>query len=63
MTVDFANPLAVATGFVGQDTDFAYLHVDRPRRLGRQIRRDIENGTIQNLFLVLQLPTTARSPA
>jgi hypothetical protein len=62
VTVDFANPLAVANGFVGQDDDFAYLHVDNPRRLGRMIRREIERGTIENLFLVLQLPTTAPFP-
>jgi hypothetical protein len=62
VTVDFANPLAVATGFVGQDNDFAHLHVDNPRRLGRLIRRDIERGTIENLFLVLQLPTSTPFP-
>jgi hypothetical protein len=62
LTVDFANPLAVATGFVGRDNDFAYLHVDNPRRLGRVIRRAIERGTIENLFLVLQLPTTTPFP-
>jgi len=62
VTVDFANPLAVATGFVGQDNDFAYLHVDNPRRLGRLLRREIERGTIENLFLVLQLPTATPFP-
>jgi hypothetical protein len=62
VTVDFANPLAVATGFVGQDNDFAYLHVDNPRRLGRLVRREIERGIIENLFLVLQLPTTTPFP-
>jgi hypothetical protein len=62
VTVDFANPLAVATGFVGQDDDFAPLQFHNPARLGRLIRRGIDAGTVENLFLVLQLPTTAPFP-
>jgi Matrixin len=62
VTVDFANPLAVATGFVGQDDDFAPLQFENPARLGHLIRQGIDAGTIENLFLVLQLPTTAPFP-
>jgi hypothetical protein len=62
VTVDFANPLAVATGFVGQDDDFAPLRFATPARLGRLIRQGIDAGTIENLFLVLQLPTTGPFP-
>jgi hypothetical protein len=37
-------------------------HVENPRRLGRVVRREIERGTIENLFLVLQLPATTPFP-
>jgi hypothetical protein len=36
--------------------------MSRPRALGRKIRRQIDNGTIQNLFLVLRSPTETPFP-
>ena len=62
ITVDFANPLAVVKDFVGQDGDFAPLRIENPARVGRLIRREIDRGTIENLFLVLQMPTSTPFP-
>jgi hypothetical protein len=56
-TVDLAEPLETTSGFVGQDNDFAPLHFKNPHELGRKVRSGIERGEIQNLFLVLRLPT------
>jgi Matrixin len=61
-TIDLANPLAVATGFVGQDGDFAPFYFQEPQDLGRVVREGINNGTIENVFMVLQIPTTTPYP-
>ena len=61
-SVDLATPLSRVTDFVGQDTDFARLIFDDPARLGARVRRDINRGRIQNLFLVLRVPTTTPFP-
>ena len=50
------------TRFVGQDNDFAPFYFPLPSVLGRQVRRGIERGDIQNLFIVLRLPTTTPFP-
>jgi hypothetical protein len=57
-TIDMANPLQLATGFLGQDGDFAPFYFSEPQDLGRVVRSGIANGTIQNLFIVLQIPTS-----
>jgi hypothetical protein len=46
-------------GFLGQDNDFATFYFNEPHDLGRTVRGGIANGTIQNLFILLQIPTTA----
>jgi hypothetical protein len=61
-TVDLAHPLARATGFIGQDNDFAPFYFPFPDLLGKLVRKKIDRGDIQNLFLVLRLPTTTPFP-
>jgi hypothetical protein len=61
-TIDLVNPLAIASGFVGQDNDFAPFYFEAPHDLGKLVRAGINAGMIQNLFLVLQIPTTTPFP-
>ena len=61
-TIDLAHPLAQKNGFVGQDNDFAPFYFTFPRALGAVVQNGIERGTIQNLFIVLQVPTTTPFP-
>jgi hypothetical protein len=61
-TIDLAHPLAQKSGFVGQDNDLAPLYFLSPRSLGAEVKKGIEKGQIQNLFIVLQLPTTTPFP-
>lgn len=55
-TIDFANPLRKSVTFLGQDTDFAPFYFAEPKELSETIHAGIAAGTIQNLFLVLQIP-------
>ena len=57
-TLNMATPLARMPGFVGQSLDFSPLYFQEPQSLGRQIRDGIASGAIQNVFMVLRLPTT-----
>jgi hypothetical protein len=57
-TVDLDNPLDIANGFLGQDGDFAPFYFKNPHELGKRVRRGIATGEIQNLFLVIQIPTS-----
>jgi len=61
-TVDLAHPLARATGFIGQDNDFAPFYFPLPEVLGKLVRKKIDHGDIQNLFLVLRVPTATPLP-
>jgi hypothetical protein len=61
-TIDLAHPLAQKNGFVGQDNDFAPFYFNFPRALGAVVQKGIERGAIQNLFIVLQVPTTTPFP-
>jgi len=61
-TIDLANPLAKKSGFVGQDNDLSPFYFTFPRTLGAVVQNGIERGTIQNLFIVLQVPTTTPFP-
>jgi Matrixin len=56
--LDMATPLSRVTGFIGQNNDFSPLYFQEPQNLGRRIRDGIASGAIQNLFMVLRLPTT-----
>lgn len=68
-TVDLADPLEVVPGFVGQDGDFAPFYFFNPVRLGQEIKKGLDQGEIDSLFLVLQVPpapwpgVSARAPA
>ena len=57
-TVDLVNPLATSIGFLGQETDFSPFYFPNPKDLSETIRLGIANGTIQNLFLVIQIPSS-----
>src|SRR4029453_19177259 len=57
-TLNLVTPLARVTGFIGQNNDFSPLYFREPQDLGRQIRDGIASGAIQNLFMVLRMPTT-----
>jgi hypothetical protein len=61
-TIDLAHPLAQKSGFVGQDGDIAPFYFLFPRLLGAVVQNGIASGSIQNLFIVLQLPTTTPFP-
>jgi len=60
--IDMANPLATSIGFLAQDEDFAPFYFPDPKELSETIRAGIAAGTIQNLFLVLQLPDSTPFP-
>jgi hypothetical protein len=55
-TIDLANPLDTAVTFLSQDTDFGPFYFKNPHDLSETIRQGIADGSIQNLFLVLQIP-------
>ena len=56
--IDLVNPLDRASGFLAQDGDFAPFFFKNPHDLSETIREGIAQGTIQNLFLVLRIPTS-----
>ena len=62
VTVDLAHPLAKVTNFIGQENDYSPFYFPFPDLLGRQVKQKIASGQIQNLFLVLRLPTTTPFP-
>jgi hypothetical protein len=47
---------------VAQDNDLARLFFPNPAALGETVRAGIAAGEIQNLFLVLRVPTTTPFP-
>jgi Matrixin len=62
VTVDLAHPLVEKNNFVGQDGDLAPFYFRAPRAIGAAVLKGIERGEIQNLFIVLQVPTTTPFP-
>jgi hypothetical protein len=54
-TIDLLNPLATETLFVAQDGDFAPFYFKNPHDLSETVRLGIASGSIQNLFLVIQI--------
>lgn len=54
-TIDLVNPLASEIVFVGQDTDFSTFYFKNPHDLSETVRLGIADGSIQNLFLVIQI--------
>lgn len=61
-SLDLAHPLAKVTHFIGRDNDFAPFYFPFPDLLGRLVRQKIDHGDLQNLFIVLRLPTTTPFP-
>lgn len=55
-TIDLLNPLDRSIAFLAQDTDFAPFYFNNRQGLSDTIRAGIAAGTIQNLFLVIQIP-------
>jgi hypothetical protein len=62
VTVDLAHPLVEKNNFVGQDDDLTPFYFRAPRAIGAAVLKGIERGDIQNLFIVLQVPTTTPFP-
>lgn len=54
-TIDLANPLASESLFVAQDLDFSPFYFKNPHDLSERIRAGIADGSIQNLFLTIQI--------
>lgn len=61
-TINTVAPLREQAPFVGQEADFAPFYFQNPVALTSQIKTGITGGTITDLFLVLQLPTTTPFP-
>lgn len=62
VSVDLAAPIVAKSGFIGQDVDSTPFYFHNPRWVGKKVKAGIDNGTITDLFLVLQLPTTTPFP-
>jgi hypothetical protein len=60
--IDLANPLDHSVAFLGQDTDFAPYYFKNPHDLSEKINLGLADGSIENLFLVLQIPATTPFP-
>ncbi len=54
-TVNLATPLDSSITFLAQETDFAPYYFKNPHDLSEIVRLGIADGSIQNLFLVLQI--------
>ncbi|HKX26116.1 MAG TPA: matrixin family metalloprotease [Blastocatellia bacterium] len=61
-TVNLAQPLEQQLLFSGQDGDLSPFYFKDSQQLGQRVMRGIADGSIQNLFIVLQLPTTTPFP-
>lgn len=61
-TIDLAHPLVRDMGFLAQDNDFAPLYFPLPELTSAAVRHGIQAGQIQNLFLVLRIPTRTPFP-
>lgn len=57
VTIDLANPIQQAADFLAQDNDTATLYFNAPHDVGRTVRGAIAAGAIQDLFIILQVPT------
>ena len=61
-TIDLVNPLDKSIMFLGQDTDFAPYYFKNPHDLSPRIFEGMLNGSIENLFLVLEVPAATPFP-
>lgn len=55
-TIDLANPLTSSLTFLSGETDFGPFYFKNPHDLSETVRLGIADGSIQNLFLVIQIP-------
>lgn len=55
-TIDMANPLTSSVSFLSGETDFGHFYFKNPHDLSETVRLGIADGSIQNLFLVIQIP-------
>ena len=55
-TIDLANPLDSSVAFLSGEQDFGPYFFKNPHELSRKIRDGFADGSIQNLFLVVQTP-------
>lgn len=61
-SVNLSQPLFRVEDYVAQDRDFSPLYVDDPMQLTETVRQGLQQGTIDSLFLILQLPLTTPGP-
>ena len=54
-TIDLANPLETTSSFLSGDNDFGSFYFKNPHELGKRVKREIAEGRITDLFLVLRL--------
>lgn len=55
-TIDLVNPLTSSLTFLSGDTDFGHFYFKNPHDLSETVRLGIAAGSIENLFLVIQIP-------
>ncbi len=58
-TINLRRPLERRIGFAGQEDDFSPWYFRHPLGVANRVRNGIGNGSIQDLFLVLQLPANS----
>lgn len=54
-TIDLAHPLETTSSFLAADNDFGSFYFKNPHELGKRVKREIAEGRITDLFLVLRL--------
>ena len=54
--VDLTRPLAESRPFLGQDDDSAPFYLPNSEKLGANLRRALDRGALDSLFLVLEGP-------
>ncbi len=60
--IDLRRPLASTRWFAGQDGDFTPFYFRSPKYLGWKVLNRLRSGLIEDLFLVLRLPTVQPFP-
>jgi hypothetical protein len=61
-SLDLCDALDEQEDFLAQDDNFAAFFFKNPAQLGKRVRKDMDKGRIEDLFLVLQVPTTPPFP-
>src|SRR5690349_9472402 len=56
-SLNLATALDEQNGFLGEDDNLAPFFFKNPQEFGKRVRRGMATGEIQDLFLVLQVPT------